>query len=226
MLKAIKYQLAHLKQADRRWLFIWCFIYVSFLLLDIFTHEIDGASILKYIGIFLCLIYAYQKFRQDHLLILALLFTLLADTVLVWTPHQILGVFAFCFAQFFHLARFTKAQPKSLNFYFAAVFLVFIFGVLRGISPIYAIAAIYAFSLATNLILSIKWRQKEPDNFYANCAALGFILFICCDLCVGMQFLSTQGILPATILPVVSFLVWFFYYPSQVLISNSSTNPN
>ena len=51
----------------------------------------------------------------------------------------------------------------------------------------------------------------------------GFIAFLCCDICVALRFLALDGALPATIIPTVAFLVWVFYYPSQVLIANSST---
>lgn len=225
MFKKAFNDLKRVKYVDWHWLVIWALIYVSFISLDIFFPHFRGTALIKYIGIFLCTIYAYQKYRSDTLLILALLFTFLADTVLVWTPWAIPGVYIFCFAQYFHLSRFTKGQPKSLITFFLITFLIFVAGTIQGFPPIYVIAAVYASLLIINLSLTISWYRHDKNNFHARCAMYGFILFICCDICVGIQFLTYESVFPAAILPVVSFLVWLFYYPSQVLISNSSNLP-
>ncbi|MCL1839462.1 lysoplasmalogenase [Candidatus Saccharibacteria bacterium] len=222
MLKKVIADLKRIRTVDWRWLVIWIIIYASFLFLDIFSPDFLGATLIKYTGIFLCLVYAYQKFRHDTLLILALLFTLLADTILVWTPYYIPGVYAFVFAQFFHMARFTKPHPKTLIGFFLIVFVIFAAGVTQGIDPIYVIAFIYASTLLLNVGLAISWYRQDKQNFHARCACYGFILFLACDLSVAMQYLSSDHVIPAVIFPVVSYLVWLFYYPSQVLISNSS----
>lgn len=221
--KKIVKALREIPRTDRRWLIIWLLIYVSFIALDIFRPHFRGATLIKYVGIFLCLIYAYQKFRRDHLLILALLFTLLSDTVLMWIPGaEIIGVFSFCFAQFFHTARFTKTAPKFLIIYFASIFSLFLFGVLLGFPPIYCIAAVYAVSLLMNVRLAYRWRKSSPDNPRALYAAAGFFLFVACDVCVGISYLAENSVFPLALAPVSSIMVWVFYYPSQVLVSNSS----
>jgi hypothetical protein len=222
MLKKVLGDFKRLPEVDRTWFAIWCVIYISFLGLDFVAPEFWGATLIKYVGIFLCVVYAYQKFPADYLLILALLFTFLADTILVWTDWAILGVYAFCFAQFFHIARFTRSQPKFLIFYFLGVFLVAAFAVLQGVSPIYAVATIYGLSLLGNLCLSFSWYRSDKNNFRARCAFYGFALFLLCDVSVATQYLARDELLPVVILPLVSYLVWMFYYPSQVLISNSS----
>lgn len=222
MLKKVIADIKRIRTVDWRWLLIWALIYASFLFLDIFSPNFIGATAIKYTGIFLCLIYAYSKFRADTLLILALLFTLLADTILIWTPLQIPGVYCFVFAQFFHITRLVKSHPKNLIAFFLIVFLLFAAGTVQGIPPIYAIAFIYATTLILNIIVAISWYRAESQNFHARCAAYGFLLFLACDICVALQFLALDHILPTLILPVISYLVWLFYYPSQVLISNSS----
>jgi len=222
MFKKALADLKRIRSVDWRWLVIWIAIYASFLFLDILAPGFLGATLIKYAGLFLCLVYAYQKFRTDTLLILALLLTLLADTILVWTPWQVPGVYCFVFAQFFHIARFTLAQPKSLIVFFIIVLLAFLAAITQGIPPIYAIAFIYASALLLNVFLSISWYRRDKHNFHARCATYGFLLFLACDLSVALQYLAINNVLPTIILPVVSYLVWLFYYPSQVLISNSS----
>ena len=229
----LKYKHMHLKTwlsdfkrlsfIDMKWLVIWASIYISFLFLDIIVPGFWGTALIKYAGIFLCFIYANKKYHSDYLLQLALIFTFLADTILVWTPHVVPGVFVFSFAQFMHLMRQTKLEPKALGFYACVISLVCALGIAFGLEPIYAIATMYGLLLICNLITAAKNNHDNNRRFQTRCAFYGFIAFICCDFCVAARFLILNGILPAFFLPILSYLVWFFYYPSQVLIANSST---
>ena len=208
---------------DANWLLIWIFIYVGFLFLDIFVPGWFGTNLLKYTGIFLCVVYAYTKYNTDMMLILALLFTFLADTMLVWTNWTVAGVYIFCFAQFMHLLRLSKAKLEYIFAWASIVSIAFAIAVIQGCQPIYAIASIYALILSCNLCLATGRYRRHKTDFKARCAFYGFIAFICCDLCVATRFLALDGRLTLAVLPVVNFLVWLFYYPSQVLIANSST---
>lgn len=208
---------------DPRWLVIWITIYISFLLLDILMPNFWGSALLKYIGIFLCIIYANQKYSKDYNLELALLFTFLADTILVWTPYTLAGVYVFCFAQFMHLTRLTKLSHSALGIYALAISVFFALTITQGLAPIVAVATIYGLELICNIVMSVKNYRTDRKNFRARCAFYGFICFFCCDLCVALRFLAINNIIPTVALPLTSFLVWVFYYPSQVLIANSST---
>lgn len=208
---------------DTRWLIIWVAIYATFLLLDIFIPNFWGAALLKYLGVFLCIIYANQKYSKDYALELALLFTFLADTILVWTPYTLAGVYVFCFAQFMHLTRLTKLSQSALGIYALALSVFFALNIANGLAPIVAVATVYGLELICNIVMSIKNYRNDKKNFRARCAFYGFICFFCCDLCVALRFLSLNGVLAEAIIPLTSFLVWVFYYPSQVLIANSST---
>lgn len=208
---------------DTRWLIIWVAIYISFLLLDILFPNFWGSALLKYLGIFLCIIYANQKYSKDYTLELALLFTFLADTILVWTPYTLAGVYVFCFAQFMHLTRLTKLSQSALGIYALALSVFFALNIANGLEPIIAVATVYGLELICNIVMSVKNYRKDKKNFRARCAFYGFICFFCCDLCVALRFLAINNYLSATLIPLTSFLVWVFYYPSQVLIANSST---
>lgn len=212
---------------DPHWLIIWVAIYVTFLCMDIFLPGFAGSPLLKYIGIFLCIVYANQKYHTDYNLQLALLFTFLADTILVWTPYMIAGVYVFCFAQFMHLTRLTKLPYISLCIYAGSLSLFFALAIANGLDPIYAVATVYGIQLICNVVMSVKLWRANSKHFRTRCAFYGFIAFLCCDICVALRFLALDGALPAAIIPTVAFLVWVFYYPSQVLIANSSTQePN
>lgn len=212
-----------LSYIDPHWLIIWVAIYVAFLCMDIFLPGFAGSPLLKYIGIFLCIVYANQKYRTDYNLQLALLFTFLADTILVWTPHMIAGVYVFCFAQFMHLTRLTKLPYISLCIYAGGLSLFFALAIANGLDPIYAVATVYGIQLICNVVMSVKLWRANSKHFRTRCAFYGFIAFLCCDICVALRFLAIDGALPSAIIPTVAFLVWVFYYPSQVLIANSST---
>ena len=221
MLKLVR-DIKNLPKADSRWLLIWFVIYISFLTLDAFFPGYEGTSLIKYAGIFLCIVYAYQKYHSDTALILALLFTFLADTILVWTRYEIMGVFCFCIAQSAHLIRLNRRYTTNVKLLAAALCVILIIALLLRAPAIYAISCAYIILLFTNFVLSIKDYHKHKSNVHSRYGFYGFQLFICCDLCVGLQHLMNDGLLDTMFLPLVSYLVWVFYYPSQVLIANSS----
>ena len=207
---------------DKRWLIVWIFIYVGFLTLDIFFPNYWDSALLKYAGIFLCVVYAYKKYRNDTKLILALFLTLLADTVLVWTDMAVLGVFIFCFAQFMHFLRITRLSKKHLGAFTLVISLLTIVSAFRGDEIIYSLAALYGGLLISNIAMSASRFREDRQNICARCAFYGFIAFLGCDLCVGLRYVMLDGAMPTDILPIIAILVWAFYYPSQVLLANSS----
>lgn len=221
MLKLVR-DIKNLPKADGRWLLIWFVIYISFLLLDIFFPNYQGTAVIKYAGIFLCIVYAYQKYHSDTALILALLFTFLADTILVWTRYEIMGVFCFCIAQSCHMIRLNRRYAVNIKLLAATLSIIVLIALLLKAPAIYVVTCAYIILLLTNLILGFKDYHKHKDNIHSRYGFYGFQLFICCDICVGLRHMMIDGLLNNALLPLVNFLVWFFYYPSQVLIANSS----
>ena len=254
----LKKLLDYTVKIDMIWLVIWGTIFVSFVVLDsIFqtaypgkdvfwefslgdhpamVKVIDngtfiGVTVLKYLGIILSLAYARKKFPRDYLLQIALLFTLLADTILMLDNISVFGVLAFCFAQYFHIARFTKTNPQFFAGYSLSIILILMFGYFNHVPEMYMLALIYGACLFCNVILAYRWwkkiRTKPTDHtdreiVSATCAYYGFILFAMCDVNVALSYLSVTGVLPLFVARYVNFFAWFFYYPSQVLLSNSS----
>ena len=221
MLKLVK-DIKDLPKADGRWLLIWFIIYLSFLLLDTFIPNYQGTAIIKYVGIFLCIVYAYQKYHSDTALILALLFTFLADTILVWTRYEIMGVFCFCIAQTAHLIRLNRRYAANIKLLVLILSAILLLALILKSPPIYAISCVYIILLVTNFILAIKDCHKNKANVHSRYGFYGFQLFICCDICVALRHLMMDGLLGNAMLPLINYLIWVFYYPSQVLIANSS----
>jgi hypothetical protein len=253
LLKVLEYA----TKVDMIWLVIWGTIFASFVVLDsIFQtaypgkdiyysfaigghiHMIQivsngtfiGVTLLKYIGIILSFIYARKKFPKDYILQIALAFTLLADTILTFDQVSVFGVLAFCFAQYFHIARFAKVKPKFFVGWTLFVILFLMFGWFHNIPDMYVLALVYGSSLIGNIALTHRWWkrvQKSKDStdreiVASTCAFFGFILFLMCDTNVAISYLSVTNVLPIFIARYANFFAWLFYYPSQVLISNSS----
>lgn len=196
-------------------------MYIVFIIFDILQIFPVLSAALKYASIAACLVYVVNKKRHDFDLVLALFFTVIADTILVWTHYETIGVIIFCFAQFFHCKRI-----HNLHVCWIFAFALFITAVLTfchfsSLVPIYTIAAVYGFMLIFNLVSAITYSRKNtnPAALYLK---YGFIAFVCCDSCVALRHIILDGYLPEFFLPASAFLVWVFYLPSQALLSHSS----
>jgi hypothetical protein len=254
----IKKLLNYAAKIDIIWLVIWGTIFASFVVLDsifqtaypgkdvfwefslgsrpvmiqvVGNGTFIGVTVLKYIGIVLSFLYARRKFPKDHILQIALAFTLLADTILTLDNVSVFGVLAFCVAQYFHIARFAKTKPQFFAGYSLTMVLFLMFGYFNHIPEMYILALVYASCLICNIILTYRWWQdikKDHENrtdrevVASTCAFYGFVLFLMCDTNVALSYLSVTGVLPLFLARYVNFFAWLFYYPSQVLISNSS----
>lgn len=214
---------SYFKRVDKVWKGIWLFIFCGFISLDAFFPNFFGVTMLKLLGLAFCFIYVIQKYSSDKLLVVAFFLTFTADLVLAFNNVSRIGVLIFVLAQFAHFARIKPLGKNVAPFAVGALLAYIILAFAAGPYCIYLLGAIYAFFLVSNLILSYKWHKKSPKNGSAISAFYGFSLFLCCDLCVAGSFFAHIHILPFFLKRLFDFLAWGFYYPSQVLISNSST---
>ena len=195
------------------WITLWSLMFIYFFTIDLLNlllgeHLIphfllDTASLVKVCTIFTCFFYVSFFAPKDYLLRFALLFTFLADIVLLYNNISPIGITIFCLAQYFHIARYASLNPKI--FILCAVF-------------------IYANTLILNLILAHYWIKREVPEFRraALCNFLGFTLFICCDLTVVISYFARINLLPSFLFAPANFVCWLFYFPSQILLTNSS----
>ncbi len=214
--------ISYFKRVDRLWKGIWLFIFCGFISLDAFFPGFFGITMLKLMGIAFCFIYVLAKFPNDKWIIAAFLLTFIADLILAFDNTSTIGVLFFVLAQFSH---FTRIKPLKKHEILSAIFMLSGYLALSfaaGPFTIYLLGAIYAFFLISNLALSYSWHKKRPSSPQGLSAFYGFSLFLCCDLCVAGSFFAGIRILPIFLKRLFDFLAWGFYYPSQVLISNSS----
>ena len=180
------------------WITLWSLMFIYFFIIDllalIFGERLiprlllDTASLVKVCTIFTCFLYASFFAPKDYLLRFALLFTFLADIILLYNNISPIGVIIFCLAQYLHISRYASLNPK--------LFILW--------------------SIINLLILSPKYRRAALCNFF------GFALFICCDLTVMISYFARIHILPEFLFAPANFICWLFYFPSQILLTNSS----
>ena len=208
------------KPTTNIWRITWGIIYASVLILNFFYADTWPAKLLACVGIGLNIVYATQHSPRDHLLQIALSFTLLADVILSINNLAFLGVFCFAFVQFFHFARLSDLDPRYFIIFLAAITVIVYLLPLLGLESMFVIGTFYACFLGANLILSTIWYRKKPSR-RSRAAMLGFILFILCDTCVAISYFSRVGLLPLPVHYYADFLSWVFYYPSQIFIAQS-----
>lgn len=86
------------------------------------------------------------------------------------------------------------------------------------------VSVFYFISICTNVVRSIKLSLHYSNKRGIRCFAVGFLLFLLCDINVGLFNLSgflSVGPVYDIIYGISSILMWTFYAPSQVLIALS-----
>lgn len=206
------------------WSAVWAWIFLAIIILGIFMPGSTLITIIKLSGILLCLIYACQKFPNDHLLQLALLCTFVADTILAINNIADGGLLFFLAAQLIHLFRLEPQARRPIAIIFAIIAVIAIASdlIFQFAPLIYVICAFYLQVILMNIIVSWRWYRHHPKEPLSLCALVGFSLFLACDICVGISYLSLTGTFSTFLYMPANFFAWFFYYPSQILVSNSS----
>lgn len=216
------------------WITLWSLMFIYFFTIDLLNlllgeHLIphfllDTASLVKVCTIFTCFFYVSFFAPKDYLLRFALLFTFLADIVLLYNNISPIGITIFCLAQYFHIARYASLNPKIFILWSILNLLILSLTKITDTPSLYGAVFIYANTLILNLILAHYWIKREVPEFRraALCNFLGFTLFICCDLTVVISYFARINLLPSFLFAPANFVCWLFYFPSQILLTNSS----
>ncbi len=214
----------------KKWIFISIevILYSIFLWIDIFVpDQADLSSKIKYVSILLCFLYVLfflgkEEEKQDvTLLRLILLFTLISDTFLLLMGNYAVGMTTFLVAQLLHRCRLRSERPQRIQWLICVGLLLL--GVLRiiGIPLDYVlvVATFYFLCILSNAGYSLLHCENRVYT-------IGLVLFLCCDINVGLFNLASYVQVPEGLCfiveHIVSVLMWFFYLPSQVLIALSA----
>jgi len=186
-------------------------IYLCFLAGDLFAYD---TSLIKYAGIILCFVRVVYK--RNRIIALAFGLTMISDFfLLLLDRYYITGVCFFVLVQMTYLYYLHQQRcrqylvPRGVLFAVGAILLF----VNRQTDALSVVTLFYFVNLLGNTMSSFS----NPE---LKMMSLGFVLFVCCDICVGLHNLLPYG----RLYDVVSFCMWLFYLPSQILICLGSEN--
>ncbi len=204
--------------------------YFSFLFLDLYgsVRMSMYSNILKYVSVLFCLANAlltgkdaFEK-KDAALLKAAMLLTIAADLFLLFTGYYFLGISIFCLVQIIYISRhsrYSKAHTKIYSAAGAAFMAVsFISVVLSGINQqtiviagcLYAFLTVCSLHTAYGAVKSNLYPKKTVVQINA-----GLWLLLLCDISILLKIAIPS-------IPLLGFLAWLFYLPSQVLLSFSA----
>lgn len=220
-------------------LLIISILYIVFLYLDICDRSIFiSTDEMKYLCIILCFTISLligENFlnRKDlFLLQISLFFTVIADYFFLITHKYILGIVSFCIVQIIYSVRHDiKNKVSTIKKFIMTLILVLIIYLIISnfiitIDLIFVVGIYYAIALIVSVIKAIKsckYNYYPSPNKYM--IAWGMILFLLCDIHVGFANIQkvikvSPGLLKRFLDKSIS-LIWFFYLPSQILLTLS-----
>lgn len=192
----------------------------------------DDPIYLKYAGILLCLAVtgAFIYFHRDRdsvILCVALFFTAVSDLfILVLDKYYEVGLVTFIITQSIYVYRLYSDRLKKIwiTLTVRAVLsgvIMAVVGALSGLNLLIVEVAIYIVMLAGNVVDAMLLCGKSRKNLLF---ALGLLLFLGCDICVGLHNGEMVGLnFDEATRSAIQFFIWFFYLPAQVLITLSAS---
>ena len=208
-------------------------ITLTFIVLELIVYgclllvDSEWIAYIKYLGIVLAFIYTFVNYQdwslKPTLYRLTFFFTLVADFfLLILNKYYYIGVSAFIVVQLLYFNIQNKEHKhlwKDLSIILRTVIFITVSLVLLNSQysdMLNVFAAFYFINLVFNFIDALVLHKQKKESILLP---LGFALFILCDICVGLYNFLPQG---ASLYNLVSFGMWFFYLPSQVLLSLST----
>jgi hypothetical protein len=183
---------------------------------------------LKYASVLLCfanaLLTGKESFeKKDTALLQAAMFVaVIADSFLLFTDCYFLGVCLFCLMQMIYIirhSRYSKFYPKIFKLYGAVLIPVAVIAFVSsgiGEKTIAIAGCLYAFLTLCSLhtaFATAKLKRYPPKTIALINAGLWLLMF--CDLNVALYNTIASN-------HITGLLMWFFYLPSQLLLSMSA----
>ena len=205
-------------------------IYVTFNALS--ASQPSDPIYLKYAGVLLCLAVSAAMIylmRDSDAVVLTCAFvcTAISDLfILVLDTYYQIGLVTFIFTQTVYLYRLYKDRMDKIKYTLIVRFAVMLIllGLVdvimeTGINFMLAEVCVYIVMLAANVADAFILSRRGLNNILFG---VGLALFLCCDICVGLDnAVDIIGLNLGSAGPVIQFLIWVFYLPSQVLITFS-----
>lgn len=196
-------------------------LYIAFLYCDLAALPQMGNT-LKYGSILVCLLFSVVNCtdRDGQTVTAALAFTALADLfLLVLDRFYAAGVACFCVVQLLYALRLRRAAGGKTPLLWLRILLsagtIALLWILYQLTPLTALVCLYFPQLVCNAAESMLLHAERPWRLFS----LGLVLFLCCDVCVGLHNVPLPS---AALAAFAQFAMWLFYLPSQVLITLSA----
>lgn len=242
---------------NRRWrnktnlfIVVQSVLYGLFLYIDMIGSQRVPSNGIKFTIIVLCFCYVlfYQKSSNESILFylrLALLFTVVSDLLILLLDYYYYGVISFIIVQQIYGIKLdyeiegvdVKGKKLFRNIGLLRLFLQGLFTALiclllstQGIilDKLLIVTVFYFLSIVTNVIRSVGLALKDLTIKNNLLFAIGMLLFLLCDINVGIfnmtSYLSLSREVYQLMYSLSSILMWAFYAPSQVLITLSVRN--
>jgi hypothetical protein len=224
-------------------------LYVSFLTFDLAGNNTELSSSIKYLVIILCFCYVLLPVRGldkgiVFYLRVAMFFTVISDLFLLLLDLSFFGVLTFIIVQQVYSCMLINIQKKEeakvaviknnrsrnsillqrlgLQITLTIIVMAVLSYIDIMINSLLIITVFYFISIFTNVILAIKTSFQDHKNRARLIFAVGMVLFLLCDINVGIFNMSGFITLPVDLYnklySVSSLLMWVFYAPAQVLI--------
>ena len=223
-----------LKSKKSIYIFSLLFTFLE-LLLAVCVQTVGGRAndFLSVSAIALCFAFAllFLEKGTDTALIQAALFcTLMADICLIILQprKQLLAMLFFSAVQICYFILLWKNQRKYKGFHlvfrgFISLTALFLTAAVLGekADPLSLVSLFYFANLLLNVIFSFADFKKN------RLFAVGLLLFLLCDICIGLSEMSAgyipikEGTLLYAVIHPGFNLAWLFYIPAQTLIALS-----
>lgn len=238
------------KKNGFEWLFLLlqCSLYAAFLALDLFGDGYRPSVCIKYTMIILCFCYAFLTggackslfYTDTSFLQMGLFFTLISDLLILILDYYFYGVLVFILVQQLyglHLALLhyqKKSRVMGFSLYRRRLILQIGLAVLLclllhiaglNMDGLLVASVCYFIGILFNTVSAAYLAGKDYRIRSRLFLAAGMLLFLLCDINVGLFNLSGFIELPEEIYSGIyscsSILMWAFYAPSQVLLALS-----
>lgn len=201
-------------------------LFIFYVYLDFSGGNALISDACKFISVLLCfllslLIGGNSLNSKDKLLLQAGLgVTVTADLFLLLLDREAPGVLLFCIVQIIYCIRY---ELRRFGIVMLAVFLIYV--PIFGLHNIMLNAVFYSVCLLTSVFAGFRvFKYKLFPAINGRMVFAGMVLFLLCDICVGLYNLPyympvSDFLLNATSISVK--LIWIFYLNSQVLLALS-----
>lgn len=194
-------------------------LYIAFLACDIRGGLSGASTALKYASVLFCLFASLSGIaeKDGKYVAFALALTVCADLfLLVLDSFYVTGVAFFCPVQIIYALRLRRMRAGKTLFALRLLLLAAMLAIVCAMQPS-ALNILVAFYFS-QLICNAVEAQSAKNRLFS----VGLLLFVCCDICVGLCNITFPFPVSDAVASIIQILMWAFYLPSQVLIVLSS----